>query len=202
MKQRTEEWFAARVGKATASRIADIMSTRKDGKPSASRVNYCSELAAERLTGVPYGSISSAAMDWGTEQEPNARAAYEALTGKMVDEVGFIDHPTIPMSGASPDGLLDDGLIEVKCPNTATHINTLRTRKIEGKYQIQMLWQMACSERSSWCEFVSYDPRMPEHLQLVIIRFDRDDERIAEMEDAVRAFLSEVDELVKELEAL
>ncbi len=199
MDQRTDEWFAARVGKATASKIADIMAKTKTGY-SASRANYAAQLITERLTGKPTEGYSNAAMAWGTETEPQARAAYAWLTDNNVEECGFFDHPRIAMSGASPDGLIGaEGLLEIKCPNSATHIATLRGDSIDGKYIKQMQWQMACTGRL-WCDFASFDPRLPEPMQLHVKRVARDGAMISEMETEVAAFLGEVDEAVRELE--
>jgi putative phage-type endonuclease len=198
MEQRDDpKWWAARLGKVTASRVADVVAKTKNGY-SASRDNYMADLIVERLTGQKASSFSNAAMDWGVEQEPNARAAYSARTGELVEEVGFIDHPAITGSGASPDGLVGEGCVEFKCPNTATHLDTLLADEVPGKYITQMQWQMACTRRP-WCDFVSYDPRLPEHLQLLIVRVPRDDKRIAELEAEVRKFLAEVDEKVTKL---
>ena len=196
--QGSPEWFAERLGRVGASRVADIVARTKSGY-STSRENYAVELALERLTGQRADSYQNAAMQWGTETEPMARAAYEATTGVMVIECGSIPHPRIDMAGASPDGLIgDDGLLEIKCPNSATHINTLRSRKPDGKYITQMQWQMACTERA-WVDFVSYDPRMPEGLELFVTRIERDDSMIAELEREVVKFLAEVDAMVAEL---
>lgn len=198
MGQQSEEWFAARLGKVTASRVADVIARTKSG-PSASRANYMAELVAERLTGARGETFTNAAMQWGTDNEAEARMAYEFRTDATVEQVGFILHPTIDMAGASPDGLvLTDGLVEIKCPNTATHIETLLTGSIPGKYETQMLWQMACTGRS-WCDFASFDPRLPEEMRLFVKRFDRDDKRIAEMEEQVREFLFELDTTVRRL---
>ena len=134
-----------------------------------------------------------------TTVKSQARATYILTTGRIVAEVGFIDHPAIAMAGASPDGLIgSDGLIEIKCPNSATHIATLRGSEIDGKYVKQMQWQMACTGRA-WCDFVSFDPRLPDELQLHIRRVQRDPAMIVEMETAVRAFLAEVDEEISAL---
>ena len=184
----------------TASRVADVVAKTKTGY-SASRENYMADLIVERLTGQKASSFSNAAMDWGTEQEPNARAAYSARTGELVEEVGFIDHQAIQMSGASPDGLVADGLVEFKCPNTSTHLDTLLADAVPGKYVTQMQWQMACTWRP-WCDFVSFDDRLPEHLQMFVKRVQRDDKRIAELETEVRKFLAEVDEKVTKLKEL
>jgi putative phage-type endonuclease len=200
MEQRTDDWFQARLGKVTASRVADVVAKTKSGY-SASRDNYMADLIVERLTGQKASSFSSAAMEWGTEQEPNARAAYSARTGELVEEVGFIDHPTIALSGASPDGLVSEGIVEFKCPNTATHLEYLLVGKPPEKYVTQMQWQMACTGRP-WCDFVSYDPRLPEHLQMLVVRIPRNEVRIIELEDEVRKFLAELDDKVKKLQEL
>jgi len=198
MEQRTDEWFAARLGKVTASRISDVMAKTKSGW-GASRANYMAELIVERLTGQKGDSYQNAAMIWGTNTEPLARAAYEAHRGVLVEETGFVPHPSGAMTGASPDGLVgDDGLVEIKCPNTATHIDTLMSDDAPPKYFAQMQWQMACTGRA-WCDFVSFDPRMPEEMQLFVVRVERDDTWITMAEEAVQAFLSELDEMVSKL---
>ena len=196
-EQRTDDWFAARLGKVTASRVADVIAKTKSGY-SASRDNYMADLIVERLTGEKASSFSNAAMEWGTATEPVARAAYSAYTGELVEEVGFIDHPRIANSGASPDGLVGDGLVEIKCPATATHLDTLLAGTVPLKYILQMQWQMACTGRK-FCDFVSYDPRLPQHLRLFIKRVERDDKRIAEMETEVRKFLGELEEKLAKL---
>ena len=199
--QGSAEWHHERLGRATASKIADIIARTKTGY-SAGRANYAAQLIAERLTDTPTETFSNAAMQWGTDKEPEAREAYEYLTGSFVDPVGFVPHPRIAMSGASPDGLIGtDGLLEVKCPNTATHLDTLTGQSIPGKYQTQMLWQMASTGRQ-WCDFASYDPRMPSHLRLFVKRLERDDARIAEMEAEVAVFLAEIDARIEELNGL
>ena len=190
MEQRTDDWFAARVGKVTASRVADVVAKTKSGY-STSRENYMAQLVCERLTGKPAESFTNSAMQWGTDTEPLARAAYEAKMDVLVDEVGFIDHPSIVNSGASPDGLVGaDGLIEIKCPNTATHIDTLLNQAVPKKYADQIFWQMACTNRD-WCDFVSYDPRLPPDLQLFIKRIPRDNQYIRLLESEVTEFLQE-----------
>ena len=198
MEQKSPEWFAARLGKATGSRIAEIVAKTKSGD-SASRGNYMAQLVIERLTNKQEESYSNDFMDWGNLQEPFARAAYEAATNVLVDEVGMITHPRIEMSGASPDGLVgDDGLVEIKCPKTATHIETLLSKTVPGKYNIQMQWQMACTDRS-WCDFVSFDPRMPDVLQMFLKRVPRDDALIKTLENEVIKFLKEVDAKLEQL---
>lgn len=197
--QGTQEWLQLRAGKVTASRIADVAAKIKTGE-SASRRNYKAQIVVERLTGLPCESgYISKEMQWGTENEPFARAAYEIRSGAMVDQVGFVDHPTIDRSGASPDGLVgDDGMVEIKCPNTATHIEYILGKEAPAEYQQQMLWQMDCTGRQ-WVDFVSYDPRLPEHLQLFVVRFVRDNERIKQLESEVVKFNAEVDEIIAKL---
>jgi len=199
--QQTPEWFLARVGKATASRIKDIVAKTKTGA-SASRKNYAVELALERLTGSKKEGFTNAAMQHGIDQEPYAKLAYENRTGQLIEDVGFIDHPTIPMSGASPDGLVGtNGLIEVKAPNSATHLKTLLSGKADSRYIPQMQWQLACTGRE-WCDFVSFDPRFPEHLQLAIYRVNTDAQKIKELENEVSQFLTEVDLIVEKLNGI
>ena len=198
-EQGTPEWLAARAGKVTASRIPDVLAKIKSGE-AADRRNYKAQLVVEMLTGQPAESgFESPEMRWGKEQEEFARAAYEVQKGVLVDQVGIVIHPTIERAAASPDGLVEfDGLVEIKCPKTATHLQYLVDGKVPTHYQPQMLWQMACTERQ-WCDFVSFDPRLPEHLQLFIRRFSRDQTRIDEIESEVRAFLSEVDAILAAL---
>jgi len=200
MEQRTEEWFAARCGKVTASRVADIIAKTKTGY-STSRDNYLAQLVCERMTGKPAESYSNAAIQWGTDTEPFARAAYEARMDLLVTEVGFINHPWIAMSGASPDGLANEGMVEIKCPNTATHIDTLLSQTVPAKYITQMMWQMACADRP-WCDFVSFDPRLGEKYQLFIKRINYDPEMVNMLENSVIQFLGDVDLKIQQLESL
>lgn len=198
--QGTPEWFAARCGKVTASRVADVIAKTKTGY-SASRANYMAELIAERLTGETAPSFSNAAMQWGTDTEPKARAAYSFIADVDVEEVGFIEHPSLGMAGASPDGLVGDvGLVEIKCPNTATHLDTLLGQSVPAKYVTQMQWQMACTGRA-WCDFASYDPRLPEPMQLFVQRVHADRDEIARLEAEVSSFLAELDGKVTALRA-
>lgn len=200
-EQRTDEWFAARLGKVTASRVADVIARTKSGY-STSRDNYMAQLVVERITGKQAESFTNSAMQWGTDQEPFARAAYETRYGVMVEEVGFITHPSINDSGASPDGLVDtSGLVEIKCPNTATHIETLINGSVPSKYLTQMQWQMACTGRQ-WCDFVSFDSRMPAGAQLWVKRVERDDALIGEIEAEVAKFLTELAVKVEKLNSL
>lgn len=199
--QRSPEWFQIRLGKVTASRVADIVARTKSGY-SASRTNYAAQLVAERLTGNVAESYTNAAMQWGTDMEPEARSMYELMTNATVQEVGFVVHRAIPNAGASPDGLVgESGLVEIKCPNTASHIETLLGRNVPAKYETQMQWQLACTGRM-WCDFVSYDPRLPPHMQLFVHRLVRNESRIAELQNEVIEFLSEIDETVAKLNAL
>jgi putative phage-type endonuclease len=200
IEQGSSEWHALRLGKVTASRVADIMRTTKTGV-SASRQRYLGELVAERLTGQPASSFKSADMEWGNATEEAARNAYAFYTGQLLEPVAFVDHPTIAMSGASPDMLVGtDGLLEIKCPATHTHIGYLLGDKIDADYLTQMQWQMACTGRQ-WCDWATFDPRLPEEMRLDCRRVDRDPVRIAELEAAVRAFLIEVENTVAKLKA-
>lgn len=199
-EQGTPEWKAERAGKATASKIADIVAKTKTGW-GASRANYMAQLVAERLTGQPTEGYTNAAMQHGTVTEPEARDAYAFAYDVDVEQVGFIPHPTIEWAGASPDGLAgDEGLVEIKCPNTATHIETLLGAPIERKYVLQMQWQMACTGRK-WCDFASYDNRMPGSMALYVQRVERDDLLIAQLETDVREFLKEVAQQVADLQS-
>lgn len=199
--QGSPSWFAERLGKVTASRVSDVIARTKSG-PAASRKNYMAELVAERLTGKTADSYTNAAMKHGIDTEPQARAAYAFFRDAEVGEVGFVDHPRIPMTGASPDGLVGgDGLIEIKCPNTATHIDTLLSKSISDKHRVQMAWQMTCTGRA-WVDFVSFDPRLPENLQLFVQRVHRNPALIDELEEAVTEFLAELDQTVEALTKL
>lgn len=196
--QGSEAWFAARCGKVTASRVADVIAKTKTGW-GASRANYAAELIAERLTGVTAPSFTNAAMQWGNDTEPKARDAYSFRHDADVVEIGFVDHPLIAMTGASPDGLIgDDGLLEIKCPNSATHLDTLLGETVPGKYVTQMMWQMACTGRA-WCDFASFDPRLPASMSLFVRRVARDEDLIAELEREVSAFIAEIDDKIARL---
>ena len=192
VEQGTDAWHQIRLGKVTASRVAEILAKTKTG-PSASRQNYLIELAIQRTTGIIQESYSNAAMEWGTQTEPQARVAYEVKSGNFVDQVAFIDHPNIEWFGCSPDGLVSDkGLIEIKCPNSPTHWEYFKSKEPPKKYFIQMQAQMAVTGKD-WCDFVSFDPRMPERSQLLIVRVDRDSKFINEMIVEIQQFLSEVE---------
>ena len=194
--QGSPEWLSERAGKVTASMVSAVLA-----KPeTAGYRDYQAQLVAEILTGKPQGSdYTNAAMQFGTEMEPLARSAYEAETGFSVDEVGFCQHPTINRAGASPDGLVgDSGLVEIKCPKVATHLAYLIAGVVPAGYKTQMMWQMACTGRD-WCDFASFRPDLPEHLQLFIVRFNRDPARIIDLETAVVAFLDSVDKMLSQL---
>lgn len=191
VQQGTDEWHQLRLGKVTASRVADILAKTKSGV-SASRGNYLIELAIQRVTKQIEESYTNAAMQWGTETEPLARMAYELKKETFVEQVPFIDHPSIEWFGCSPDGLVEtDGLVEIKCPNSATHWSYLKANEPPNKYFIQMQAQIACSQRD-WNDFISFDPRMPDKSQLFIKRVYRDDEFIKSMESDIKQFLVEV----------
>jgi len=197
--QGSAEWHKLRLGKVTASRVADIIAKTKTGY-SASRANYAAQLVQERLTGTVQDSYTNAAMQWGVDTEPQARRAYEFYRDVDVQQVAFVLHPTIGDTGASPDGLVgEDGLVEIKCPNTATHIETLRGKAVPQKYITQIQWQLACTGRQ-WCDFVSFDPRMPEHMQFFCVRVHRVPEIIESLETEVFAFLKEVRETLDALQ--
>ena len=198
VEQGTPEWFATRLGNVTASRVADVIAKTKSGY-SASRENYMAQLICERMTNTVAESFSSPAMQWGTETEPLARAAYESVADVLVDEVGYIAHPTIERAGASPDGLIGVfGLLEIKCPNTATHIDTLISEQVPTKYITQMQWQMSCTGRT-WADFVSFDPRLPSGLQMFVKRVEFDAEYVAMLKQEVIKFLTELDAKISKL---
>ncbi len=200
IEQRSPEWFAARLGKVTASRVADVMAKTKMGY-SASRANYMAELICERLTGSKTEGYTNAAMQWGVDNEESARNAYAFMHNAEVIEAGFDIHPTIAEFGASPDGYIgDDGQVEIKCPNTATHLETLLNDSMEGKYITQMQSQMACTGRK-WCDFISYDPRLPADMQLWVKRIYRDDVLIKTIETEVMTFLEELGTKLNKLNA-
>ncbi|HBO0350733.1 lambda exonuclease family protein [Pseudomonas aeruginosa] len=198
MLQQTDDWFAQRLGKVTASKVKDVMAKGRGGAPSATRQNYMMQLLCERLTGKREEGYTNAAMQRGNDLEPIARAAYEMYEDCEVVEVGLILHPSIDGFGASPDGviLLDNGRrgLEIKCPNTAQHIAVVQSGKHDTQYEWQMLAQMACADLES-VDFVSFDDRLPEELQYVCFRYQRDEARIREMEAEVMAFLEELAEL-------
>jgi len=196
--QRSDAWFAMRLGKVTASRIGDVMARTKSG-PSASRANYLASLVLERITGRAESMFCTPAMQRGTDLEGQARAFYSLGINDPVTEIGFVAHPEIEHAGASPDGLVGSrGLVEIKVPNSATHLETLKGANIDRKYLYQMQWQISCTGRD-WCDFVSFDDRFPAEMQLHVRRVNRDDDLIAELETEVAAFLAEVAATVEQL---
>lgn len=199
-EQERAAWMADRCGHITASRITDVLAKPlKGAKEATTRRNYKAELVCERMTGKTREGYTSWEMKRGIELEPFARDEYEMRRGEMVDNAGFIVHPTIKMAGATPDGLIGkDGLAQFKCPKTAHHIDYLTAGIVPNDYRPQMLWEMACTGRQ-WCDFVSYDPDLPEYLQLFIVRFFRDEVEIAKIEDEVRRFDEEIDVTIKAL---
>lgn len=202
MEQRTEEWFASRLGRVTASRVADVIAKTKTGV-STSRQNYLTQLVTERLTGKKAdGGYINQAMQDGIDREEAARSLYELKYG-AVKEVGFIDHPTIAMSGASPDGIIADGegVLEIKSPIETTHTTTLMTDKVPSKYIPQIQWQMAVTG-ARFAHFVSYNPNFPDNMVLFVKQVDRDDEYIKMLVDEIITFLKEVDNTIIKLKEL
>jgi putative phage-type endonuclease len=195
-EQRTDQWLLDRLGHVTASKADCVLA----GKETAKRQGYIIQLVTERLTGQVQDSFSNSAMAWGTEQEPVARAVYQStLAGDLfVEETGFVKHPSIEWLGASPDGLVGDGLVEIKCPNSTTHVEYLMDGKVPAKYKPQMMVQMLCTQRK-WCDFVSFDPRLPDDLQLFIVRFEPKQEELDKIESAIKDFLAEVDKATNKL---
>jgi putative phage-type endonuclease len=200
MEQRSPEWYAARLGKWTGSRVADATAMLRGGGWGASRERYMGELIAERLTGVPMKNHVTPEMQWGIDQEADAKAAYMAHNFCIIQDVGFIEHPRIPMSGTSPDGLIDDdGQVEIKCPLTSTHLDTLLGETFPERYFKQVQWGMAVTGRR-WCDWVSFDPRMPPRMQLYVLRVNRDDAIIGVLEKHCIQFLKELADKIAELE--
>ena len=196
MEQRSPEWYAARVGKVTASRVHDIVATTRSGGYTSGRKNYLAELTIERLTGAPAPSFQSLAMAYGIECEPEARAAYSFQADMDVEEVGFVPHPTIDAAGCSPDGYVGkDGLVEIKCPNTATMLEVLLGGKPDPAHVDQALFQMACTGRK-WVDLATYDRRLPEPMRLHVLRIERDDKAIAKLDIEVVQFLIDLDATV------
>ena len=196
--QGSDEWFAMRLGKITASKISDVIAKGRSGE-AVSRADYKLDLALERHSGIKTESVSTFHMQRGTELEPQARIEYELKTSTFVDQLDFVPHPTIEMAGASPDGLVGNGLIEIKCPMRKNHVRYLLSGKPPAVYIPQMAWQLACTGRE-WVDFVSYHPHMPDNTKLFISRYYRDEEYIAEIEEAVRKFDEDVNDVVRQLE--
>jgi putative phage-type endonuclease len=199
MEQRSEEWFQARLGKVTASRVADVLAKIKSGE-SASRRNYKIQLVSERLTGEKQETYINQAMQDGIDREAFARDRYVQQFGE-VEEVGFIKHPTLE-AGASPDGMVgEDGILEIKCPMGSTHTETLMTQDVPSRYVPQIQFQLLVTGRK-WCDFVSYNPMFPEHLQVFVKRVEADPVYQKELESEVKQFLSEVDNVINKLKEI
>lgn len=197
MIQGSKEWHESRIGMVTASRIVDAIA----GGRGATKASYMNEIITTMLTGAQ-DDYTNAYMEWGTEHEPKARQLYEFKQGIEVEEVGFVAHPSIRRTGGSPDGLVgDDGLIEIKCPASKTHAQFLMDGKIPRKYQLQMLWQMECTGRK-WCDFVSYDPRFPAELQLIIQRVEFDEKEALQTREKVVEFIEELEILLSKIEEI
>jgi putative phage-type endonuclease len=198
IEQGTPEWHQMRLGKVSASRMADLLAKTKSGH-SASRAKYMAQLLCERMTGQPTEFFTTAAMQRGTEIEPIARAAYEAENFTSVEQVAWVEHPTIPMAGCSPDGLVGEhGLIEIKCKEIHNHLDSILNDRIDPDHQAQMMWQMCVTGRQ-WCDYVCFDDRAPEGLQLFVKRLHRDEEKIKQMEDEVRTFLKDLESMIQKL---
>lgn len=199
MLQGSAEWHSARTGKLTASRMRSAMSFLKNGKESAEREKLKIEILCERMTDQVADHFVNPAMKWGIDTEPKAKEAYEELTGELVRNVGFFDHPNIEHCGASPDGMIGaDGLIEIKCPTSATHLAWRIAGAVPEEHKPQMILQLACTGRR-WCEFVSFDPRMPEAQQLFIRRYTPTVEEVAEVEESARKFLAEIEAMFEKV---
>lgn len=203
VEQGTDAWKQLRLGKVTASRVSDVCAKLKSGGWGASRANYLAELVLERLTGKPTEGYVSPDMILGTQREPDARAEYELRHRCEVTQIGFVDHPTISMSGASSDGFIGDvGMVEFKAPKPATHLAYLRAGVVPSDYVPQIMWNFACNPERQWCDFCSYNPDFPEAMVLFTKRIERDQAKIKELEETVVGFLSEVDREVKNLMSL
>lgn len=196
--QQSAAWFQERIGKLTASNMAAAMNFLKNGKESKERLDLKIAIVAERMTDIIREVYVTPAMQWGIEQEPNGKLAYTTRTGNRIMPAPFVPHPRIENFGASPDGLLGEGLVEFKCPTTTKHIAWMLAGVVPEEHKPQMLAQMACTGRK-WCEFVSFDPRVPERSRLFIRRFEPPQEEIEAVEAAAELFLSEVDEMFSQV---
>ena len=200
LEEGSEEWAQARCGIVTASRCGDVIAVTKKGEAAARR-DYRGEIICEILTGQPYPRYVSPEMQWGIDQEPFARAAYEMQRDVLVETCGFVLHPDIARFGASPDGLVGtNGGIQIKCPNTRTHLGWMLGGVIPVEHCPQMLGELSCTGRA-WWDFVSFDPRLPEHLQLFVRRYERNDSLIIQLETEVVHFNREVENVLAALPA-
>lgn len=193
VEQGSDEWRKARLGCVTASRVADLLLKTKAGKYSAKRNDYLVELVCERLTGEDIPVFENFEMRWGLEKEPDAADLYGFTRDVEPMKVGLVKHPEIERALASPDRLIgDEGMIEIKCPKSTTHVNYMMTEEVPPEYQLQVFWQLACTGRS-WCDFVSFDPRMPGNAQLFVKRITMSPDERAAIEADIVAFLHEVE---------
>jgi putative phage-type endonuclease len=201
VEQGSDDWLTMRCGMVTGSRVADIVTRLKKGGYSAARQNYLMEVVVSRLTGLTPDHFVTPAMEWGIANESFARAAYEIEQDVDTSPAGFAMHQKIKWFGASPDRLVgSDGLLEIKCLTSANHLQVLLDGVVPVDYMPQMMAEMACADRQ-YCDFVSFDPRMPKHLQLFVRRFERDEKLIGVMEQEVELFLTEVEAMVKAIES-
>jgi len=203
--QGSPEWMALRVGKIGGSRIADLLTEGRGGAESLTKRKYKNELIRERLTGRKLDTYKTPAMQRGIDLEPMARAWYEVKYNTFVDQVAIVLHPTIDGGQCSPDGVVDatNSLIEIKIPNPENHLDNILTggKQLEQYYD-QVQWQLACMPEKEFCDLVSYDPEMPDHLQGFVKRIYRDDKYIQAMQNAVIAFLSEIETIVNNLKEI
>jgi hypothetical protein len=195
----SSSWLPARVGVLTGSVFGKAIAKTKDGKWAASRKDLLFEKLAERLTGVAADHFVTPAMQWGLDHEAGAKGLIEASQGIFVDKAGFCLHPTIEFFGATPDGFIDtDGVLEIKCPTTKTHLTYLCNKKVPSEYVPQMLAELACAGRR-WALFASYDPRMPPAQQLFLTRFEPTADAIAECEEQAKEFLKELETMFRQI---
>lgn len=199
--QSSPEWVVCRIGRITGSRVPDALKTIKSGAFAASRIDYAYDLALERLTGEPQGPDLSN-VSWvqdGKAWEADARALYEFRYNVTVEQIGFATHDELPMFGASPDGLIgDDGVLEIKAPKAKTHLQYLLGKVPPADYLGQMDAEIVCTGRK-WCDFVSYNPKFPPHLQFFCVRYTPEQEKLRELEKAVVVFDGEVEAILEKL---
>lgn len=198
MEQGTPGWLALRLGKITASRFKDVMTNGRGGNPSKAAESYMIELAIEKITGNSLPFFENDAMRHGTETEPQARAMYELISGNEVSEVAFIEHNEFV--GVSPDGLIgNDGLIEIKCPNTKTQVERfLSGVGLPSDYKWQVHGQIWVAERE-WCDFLSFDDRIDTTAQYLCTRVHRDESLIKELSERVSKFSDELQNMIVKL---
>ena len=205
IEQGSPEWMALRIGKIGGSRVADVLTEGRSGAESLTRRKYKNELIRERLTGRKLDTYKTPAMQRGIDLEPMARAWYEVKYNTFVDQVAIVLHPSINGGQCSPDGIVEatNSLIEIKIPNPENHLDNILTggKQLEQYYD-QVQWQLACMPEKEFCDLVSYDPEMPDHLQGFVKRIYRDDKYIQAMQNAVIAFLSDIETIVNNLKEI